>query len=67
VSDYYSIEIRVRFGVLAESKEEAETIAGNLVEFDDYPPGADPTVDAYLTPNQSDDIKRHAANYEGQS
>jgi hypothetical protein len=62
MQNYYSIEIRVRFGVLADSQEDAEEIAQKLVPIDDFPPGADPICDAYLTPNQCASIKKTAVN-----
>lgn len=61
--DYYSITLRASFGVLADSQEEAEEIARLMLpDFDEYPASAMVSVGAYLTPNQSDDIKRYAEN-----
>lgn len=61
----YSITMRVRFSVLAESEEEAERIATELCDIEDETPvRARYDIDAYYTPNQSDDIKRDALNQE---
>jgi hypothetical protein len=62
MSDNYSISVRVNFSVLADSIEEAEEIAKELLQFDNVPRQATVRVDAYYTPNQSDHIKSYAAN-----
>lgn len=63
MADYYSVSVRASFGVLADSQEEAEEIARSILpDEDEYPVSANVMVDAYLTPNQSDDIKRWAVN-----
>lgn len=63
MADYYSVSVRASFGVLADSQEEAEEIARSMLPGEDeYPARANVQVDAYLTPNQSDDIKRYAEN-----
>lgn len=63
---YYAITIRVEFGVIADSNEEAERIASNLTEgmSDEIPITARVVVDAYLTPNQERYIQREAVNFE---
>jgi hypothetical protein len=65
MSDYYSITIKVTFGVLADSEEEAERIAIEECDIEhEVPSRACCSTDIYLTPNQSDDIKRGAVNHE---
>lgn len=68
MSDYYSITVRVCFGVLADSTEEAEQLASQLVDgmTDDTPSTARASVDAYRTLNQADYIKREAVNFDSQ-
>lgn len=64
----YTIQRRVTFSVLAGSETEAETIANDLMPSEDeYPVRAIITTDAYYTPNQSDDCKSYAVNYEPES
>lgn len=64
MSDYYSIDVIVRFGVLADSREEAERLAAELAGFDesDIPARAYFSIDAYRTPNQADYLKAEAVN-----
>jgi len=64
MADNYSVYIRVSFSVLAESLEEAEELAKELCQFDQVPHQATVQVDAYHTPNQSEQIKRYAVNGE---
>jgi hypothetical protein len=62
---YYSITVKVSFGVMADSTEDAERIASQLTEGmeDEIPSRAIVSVDAYLTPNQAPYIQREAANF----
>jgi hypothetical protein len=61
----YTIQRRVTFSVLAESETEAETIANDLMpDENEYPVRALVSMDAYYTPNQSEDCKSYAVNYE---
>ena len=61
----YTIQRRVTFSVLADSETEAESIANDLMpDEDEYPIRAMITTDAYYTPNQSEDCKSYAVNYE---
>lgn len=62
MSDYYAVSVCVEFGLIANSLEEAEEMARKLVPLDDVPARAMVSIDAYLTPNQSDRIKRYALN-----
>jgi hypothetical protein len=64
MSDYYAVSVRVEFGVIASSEEEAEEMARELVPIDDVPARAIASTEVYLTPNQSDQIKRYAVNAE---
>lgn len=62
---HYAITIKVQFSVLAESEEEAERIATELCDIEDETPArARYDIEAYYTPNQSDNIKRDALNQE---
>lgn len=62
MSDYYSVTVRVLFGVIANSQEEAEELADSLCPIDDAPVQATISIDAYRTPNQADHIRAKAAN-----
>lgn len=64
MSHYYAVSVRVEFGVIANSLEEAEEIGRKLVPLDDVPARVTVRTDAYLTPNQADRIKRYALNAE---
>jgi len=63
---YYAVSIRVEFGVMADSSEEAERIASKFTEgmAGEIPITARVVVDAYLTPNQARHIQREAVNFE---
>jgi len=52
----------VTFSVLAESQEEAEDLAKELLRFEKVPRSATVSVDAEYTLNQSAQVKRYAVN-----
>lgn len=58
MADYYEITVTMRFGVVANSKEEAVEIA----ELEAVEGNHELEVDASLTVNQSDELKRSAVN-----
>lgn len=62
MSHYYSITVRATFGVLADDQAEAEQLARQACPTEDFPVRASVSIDAYLTPNQSADLKRDAIN-----
>lgn len=63
MADYYSVTFKASFCVLADSQEEAEEIARMMCPDEgEFPIRANPQIDAYLAPNQSDDIKTYAVN-----
>jgi hypothetical protein len=64
--NYYSITVKVMFGVMADSTEDAESIASSLTDGmeDEIPSRAIVSVDAYLTPNQAPDVQRGAVNFQ---
>lgn len=66
MSRYYAVTMKVSFGVMADSAEQAERLASDLTEgiSDDIPSRATVSVDAYLTPNQAPYIQRGAVNFE---
>lgn len=62
---YFSITVKVAFGILAESQEEAESLAAGLCDIEnDIPARSLLSVEAYHTPNQSDAIKQNAVNFD---
>lgn len=65
MSIYYTVTSQLSFGVLADSQEEAEQIAGKLTAFmeDEMPPRARLSLEVQPTLNQADYIKREAVNY----
>lgn len=60
----HSVTRIVEFSVLAESIQEAEKVAADACPINEFPPGAIIDTRAYRTPNQSEDLKRRAVNYE---
>lgn len=65
MKNYYAITMQVKFAVLAESEEEAERVAAEILPDEtDFPVRASVDIEAYCTPNQSEDLKRTAVNYE---
>ncbi len=65
MSKYHAVTLKVTFGVLADSEAEAERIAAEMLPDEaEYPARASVSIDAYHTPNQSDNLKRQAVNYE---
>lgn len=61
---YFAVEVIARFGVLAESQEEAYKLAEELCPVDDAPARARISHEAYCTPNQREDLKKEAVNYD---
>ncbi|MYM92574.1 hypothetical protein [Duganella vulcania] len=53
----------VKFTVLADGVKDAERIAAEVCPINEFPPGAIIDTRAYLTPNQSEELKRRAINY----
>lgn len=64
MKDNYAIQRKVTFSVLADSEEEAESIANSLMpDEDEYPVRANVQIDVCRTLNQSDNCKSYAVNY----
>lgn len=64
MKELYSITRKVTFYVLADGNREAEKLAEEACPLDDRPVLSNEDTHAYCTPNQSEDLKRRAINYE---
>ncbi len=60
----HSVTRLVTFSVLADGIKEAEQLAAEACPINEFPAGANIDTRAYRTPNQSEDLKRLAINYE---
>lgn len=61
---YFSVTFKVTFGLLAESQQEAEELAKEMLPIDDLKSRMLHNIDAYFTPNQSQSIRFGALNYD---
>jgi hypothetical protein len=61
---YFSVTFKVTFGLMAESQQEAEELAKEMLPIDDLKSRMVHSVDAYFTPNQSQSIRFGALNYD---
>lgn len=58
----YEVTRMVKFAVLADDRNDAEKIAVEVCPIEEFPFGAILVTRAYLTPNQSADLKTLATN-----
>lgn len=61
--NYYSVTVRITFGIMAESTIEAENIAKEYCQINEVPRRANIQYNADAAINQAESIRREAANY----